>query len=107
MTSVVVVDDHPLFRDGLVGLLGTVGGVTVVGSAGDGEGAVELCATLQPDVVFMDLNLPGISGIEATRRVLQVSPASAVLVVTMVDNDGTVVAALRAGARGYVLKGAD
>jgi DNA-binding NarL/FixJ family response regulator len=107
MTRVLVVDDHPLFREGLVGLLRTVAGIDAVESAGDGERAVELCTRLRPDIVFMDLNLPGISGVEATRRITLVSPVSAVLIMTMVDDDATVVEALKAGARGYLLKGAD
>lgn len=107
MTTVLVVDDHPLFREGLVGLLRTMEGIEVAGAVGDGASAVEMCARLRPDVVFMDLNLPGLSGIEATRRTLAASPESAVLIMTMVDDDATVVAALRAGARGYLLKGAD
>jgi DNA-binding NarL/FixJ family response regulator len=107
MTTVLVVDDHPIFRDGLAGLLATVPDVEVVGVASTGEQAIELATRLRPDVAFMDLNLPGISGIEATRRIAAASPATAVLIVTMVDDDATVIAALRAGARGYLLKGAD
>lgn len=103
---VVVVDDHPLFRDGMTGLLATVPDVDVVGTAGDGEQAVATCAALRPDVVLMDLNLPGLSGLEAIRRVLREQPDVAVLVVTMVEDPQTVGSALRVGARGYVLKGA-
>ena len=106
MITVLVVDDHPMFRDGLTGLLATVEDCEVVGAAASGEEAVELAERLRPEVVLMDLNLGGISGIEATRRVLAAHPTCAVLAVTMVDDDDTVVAALRAGARGYVLKGA-
>jgi DNA-binding NarL/FixJ family response regulator len=105
--SVLVVDDHPLFREGLTGLLATAAGVTVLGSAGDGRTAIELATALHPDVVFMDLNMPGMSGLEATRVLVAADPAPAVLIVTMVDDDATVLAALQAGARGYVLKGAD
>jgi DNA-binding NarL/FixJ family response regulator len=106
MIGVVVVDDHPLFRDGLTGLLQTVDDVDVMGSTGDGETAVRLAVELRPDVVLMDLNLPGISGLEAARRIVAAAPATAVLVLTMVDDDDSVMAALRVGARGYVLKGA-
>jgi DNA-binding NarL/FixJ family response regulator len=102
----VVVDDHPLFRAGLVGLLETVEDVEVVAAVGDGEAAVRRCAELAPDVVLMDLNLPGLPGLEATRRIVALRPAPAVLVLTMVDDDDTVTAALGVGARGYLLKGA-
>lgn len=102
----IVVDDHPMFRRGVVGLLQSVPGTVVVGEAGTGEEAVALTTALRPDVVLMDLNLPGMSGVEATREVLRASPDTAVLVLTMVDDDDTVLSALRAGARGYVLKGA-
>ncbi len=103
---VLVVDDHPLFRDGMTGLLATVPDVEVVGTAGTGEDAVRLCIEHAPDVVLMDLNLPGISGLEAIRRVVRDQPGTAVLVVTMVDDDEAVATALRIGARGYLLKGA-
>jgi DNA-binding NarL/FixJ family response regulator len=107
VVSVLVVDDHPLFREGLAGLLATAPGVSVLGSAGDGPTAIELAAALRPDVVFMDLNMPGMSGLDATRALIAADPAVAVLVMTMVDDDAAVLAALQAGARGYVLKGAD
>ncbi|RNM16346.1 response regulator [Nocardioides pocheonensis] len=106
MIRVLVVDDHPLFRDGLVGLLATVADVEVVDAVGDGETAVRRCAELAPDIVLMDLNLPGMPGLEAIRRIVAREPAPAVLVLTMVDDDDTVTAALRVGARGYLLKGA-
>ena len=104
--SVLVVDDHPMFRRGVVGLLESVADTTVVGEAGSGEEAVALATRLRPRVVLMDLNLPGMTGVEATHRVVRASPETMVLVLTMVDDDATVVAALGAGARGYVLKGA-
>ena len=106
MTRVLIVDDHPVFRDGLAGLLATVPGVEVAGSAGSAEEALADLARTAPDVVLMDINLPGASGVEATRRVLAAAPATAVLVISMVDDDDSVLAALAAGARGYVLKGA-
>lgn len=105
MIRVRVVDDHPLFRSGLTGLLQTVEDIDVVGDAADGEQAVRRAATLSPDVVLMDLNLPGVPGIEATRRITALAHPPAVLVLTMVDDD-TVVTALRVGASGYLLKGA-
>ncbi len=106
MIRVVVVDDHPLFRDGLTGLLGTVDDIEVVATVGDGESAVRATRESAPDVVLMDLNLPGVSGLEAIRRITAEAPQAAVLVLTMVDDDDSVTAALRVGARGYVLKGA-
>lgn len=106
MIRVLVVDDHPLFRDGLTGLLATVPDMEVVDAVGDGDTAVRRTAELQPDAVLMDLNLPGTPGLEATRRIVTAGPDVAVLVLTMVDDDGSVLAALRVGARGYVLKGA-
>ncbi len=105
MTRVLVVDDHPLFRDGLVGLLRTVDDMEVIGGVGNGDDAVRVAVDERPDVVLMDLNLPGMPGIEATRRIAAETDA-AVLVLTMVDDDDSVLAALRVGARGYLLKGA-
>jgi DNA-binding NarL/FixJ family response regulator len=106
MTSVLIVDDHPVVRDGLAGLLATLDDVTIAGSVGTAAEALAAAQQEGPDVVLMDLNLPGTSGVEATRQVLEAAPSTAVLVVTMVDDDDSVLAALRAGARGYVLKGA-
>jgi len=106
MTTVLIVDDHPIFRDGLAGLLATLPGIELTGTAGTAEEALTALAQNAPDVVLMDINLPGASGVEATRQATQIAPATAVLVVTMVDDDDSVFAALAAGARGYVLKGA-
>jgi DNA-binding NarL/FixJ family response regulator len=103
---VVVVDDHPLFRAGLEALLATVPDVEVVGSAGDGEAAVRMAVDQLPDVVLMDLSLPGMPGLEATRKITLLAPKVAVLVLTMIDDDDSVFAALRLGAHGYLLKGA-
>jgi DNA-binding NarL/FixJ family response regulator len=105
--SVVVADDHPLFRQGLRGALDATDGIDVVGEAEDGEAAVALATQLAPDVVLMDIQMPGISGIEATRRILSERPETNILVLTMFDDDSSVYAAVRAGARGYLLKGAD
>jgi DNA-binding NarL/FixJ family response regulator len=102
-TRVVVADDHPVFRDGLVSVLEDRG-VTVVAEADSGEAALDAVARHGPDVVLMDLAMPGLGGVEATRRVTAEHPGTAVLVVTMNDDDETVLAALRAGARGYLVK---
>jgi DNA-binding NarL/FixJ family response regulator len=106
-TRVLIVDDHPLFRDGLRALLNSLEQTMVVGEAASGEEAVALAAAAQPDIVLMDLHLPGLNGIEATRQILRASPHIGVIVVTMYEDDDSVFAAMRAGARGYVLKGAD
>lgn len=106
MIRVLIVDDHPVFRDGLAASLARLADVEVVGVAATGEQAVELAEELRPDVILMDLNLPGISGVEATRRLMAGrEPRPSILAITMVDDDDTVLAALRAGARGYILKG--
>jgi DNA-binding NarL/FixJ family response regulator len=106
MTTVLIVDDHPIFRDGLAGLLATVPEIEVTGTAGTASEAVTAIIRNPPDVVLMDINLPGTSGVEATRQATQIAPGTAVLIITMVDDDDTVFAALAAGARGYILKGA-
>jgi DNA-binding NarL/FixJ family response regulator len=105
-TRILVADDHAAFRAGLRALLATAGDLAVVGEAATGEQAVSAAAALQPDVVLMDVNMPGIDGVEATRRIVDATPHVAVLVLTMHDDDETVFAAIRAGARGYLLKGA-
>ena len=104
MIRVLVVDDHPLFRAGLTGLLDTVPDIDVVGDAGDGDTAVSRALELRPDVVLMDLNLPRTPGLEATRRIAAAAPECAVLVLTMLADDSSVVAAMRVGASGYLLK---
>jgi DNA-binding NarL/FixJ family response regulator len=104
---VLVADDHPVFRRGMRAILGAESHTELVGEAKDGEEAVELALQLGPDVILMDLNMPKVTGIEATRRILEASPDSAILMLTMFEDDKSILAALRAGARGYVLKGAD
>ncbi len=103
---VLVVDDHPVFRDGLTALLDSLPDIVVVATAADGSEAITAAERTGLDVVVMDLNLPGLSGVAATARIVALPEPPAVLVVTMVDDDDAVVAALRAGARGYVVKGA-
>ena len=105
-TRVLVADDHAAFRAGLRTLLETDPQLVVVGEAETGEETVAATRRLHPDVVLMDVNMPGLDGIEATRRIVAVAPHVAVLVLTMHDDDETVFAAVRAGARGYLLKGA-
>ena len=103
---VLIADDHPIFRDGMHALLGSVPDIEVVGEAATGDEAIAMTAELQPEVVLMDLQMPGIGGIEATRQILHASPHVRVLVVTMFEDDYSIFAAMRAGARGYVVKGA-
>lgn len=104
---VVVVDDHTLMRQGLVGLLDDVSEIEVVGQAGDGAAARHAIASLDPDVVLMDLGLPDISGLDLTAELIAADPELRVLVVTMHERDDYLFQALRAGATGYVLKGAE
>jgi len=104
---VLVADDHPAFRAGLQLMLADADDVEVVGSAETGDEALAMSQTLAPDVVVMDLRMPGLDGIEATRRLLAHDPSVGVLVLTMFEDDESVFAAMRAGARGYLLKGAE
>jgi len=104
--TVLIVDDHQFFRDGVRALLDAQPDMECVGEAATGEEAVRLSAELQPDVVLMDVQMPGMSGVEATRQLVSSSPQMRVLVVTMFEDDHLVFAAMRAGARGYLLKGA-
>jgi DNA-binding NarL/FixJ family response regulator len=104
---VLIADDHPVFRRGLRTLLASVPDLEVVGEAATGAEVVTAAVAAQPDVIVMDLHMPGLNGIEATRRVLQTSPHISMLVLTMLDDDASVFAAMRAGARGYLLKDAD
>ena len=103
---ILIADDHLLFRDGLRTLLATAPDMELAGEATTGDEAITEAAVLQPDVILMDLQMPGIGGVEATRRIVQMSPHIGILVVTMFADDASVFAAMRAGARGYLLKGA-
>lgn len=103
---VVIVDDHPVVVDGLRASLESSPGFQVLGEAGSGEEAIRRVDELHPDVVLMDLEMPGMGGLEAIRRLTRRHPDVAVLVLTMFDQDELVLSALRAGARGYILKGA-
>lgn len=104
---ILVADDHALFRDGLRALLTSIEDMEFIGEAADGAQAIEAASDLQPDVVLMDIQMPGVNGIEATRKIVSTSPHIGVIVVTMLEDDDSVFAAMRAGARGYILKGAD
>ena len=103
---ILLADDHTLFRDGLRALFNSLPDTEVVGEAASGGDAIRLAEELQPDVILMDIQMPGVNGIEATRKIVQTSPHIGVIVVTMFEDDDSVFAAMRAGARGYVLKGA-
>ena len=104
---VLLADDHPLFRRGMRAILGVEPDTELVGEATDGQQALDMALELRPDVILMDLNMPKVSGIEATRRIVQASPHTAILMLTMFEDDDSVFAAMRAGAHGSVLKGAD
>ena len=104
---ILIADDHPVFRYGLRALLSAEPTTEVVGEATTGEEALAQALSLQPDVILMDLNMPGVNGIEATRRIIAEIPHVSILVLTMFDDDDSVFAAMRAGARGYLLKGAE
>jgi DNA-binding NarL/FixJ family response regulator len=104
---ILIADDHPLFRDGLHGLLDSVPDTEVVGEATDGKEAIALAHNLQPDVILMDLKMPGVNGLEAMREILNTSPHIRILVVSMLEDDDSVFASMRAGACGYVPKGAN
>lgn len=104
---VLIADDHTLFRDGLRALLASIPDIEVVGEAASGKEIIRLAIELQPDVILMDIQMPDVNGIEATRQILRTSPHVGIIVLTMFQDDDSVFAVMRAGARGYVLKGAD
>src|SRR5712692_367064 len=104
---VLIADDHPIFRNGIQSLLEAESDFEVVGEAITGDDAIALAASLQPDVILMDIQMLGVNGIEATRRILHTSPHIRVLIVTMFEDSNSVFTAMRAGARGYVLKDAE
>src|SRR5215472_6332107 len=101
---VLIADDHTLFRDGLCALLASIADIEVVGEASSGPEVLARGMDLQPDVILMDIQMPDLNGIEATRQILRTSPHMGVIVLTMFNDDDSVFAAMRAGARGYVLK---
>jgi DNA-binding NarL/FixJ family response regulator len=104
---VLVADDHPAFRRGIRAILGAEPDTELVGEATDGQQALDMALELRPNVILMDLNMSKVSSIEATRRIVQASPHTAILLLTMFEDDDSVFAAMRAGAHGSVLKGAD
>lgn len=102
----LVADDHALFREGLQALLLATPGIDMVGEAATGESAVAMAEETEPDIILMDINMPDLNGIEATRKILHANPTIGVIMVTMLEDDASLFSAMRAGARGYVLKGA-
>lgn len=104
---VLIADDHPIFRDGMRAMFAVAPDIVAVGEARTGAEAVELAAELRPDLILMDIQMPDCSGIEATRRITADHPDTRILIVTMFEDDSSLFAAMRAGARGYVLKDAD
>ncbi|MEU9019778.1 response regulator transcription factor [Actinomadura sp. NPDC048394] len=107
MIGIVVADDHPIVRSGLTALLGSIDGLTVLAAVADGRAAVREAVTRRPDVLVMDIQMPGLDGIEATRQIAAAAPGVAVLMLTMYEDDDSVFSAMRAGARGYLLKGSE
>jgi DNA-binding NarL/FixJ family response regulator len=105
--SVLVADDHPVFRQGLHALLDGVPDIELIGEAADGDEAVDRALELKPDVVLMDVRMPGMNGIDATRKIVGADSGIGILVLTMFEDDDSVFAAMRAGARGYLLKGSE
>lgn len=105
--NILIADDHPLFRNGVRNLLKTTDDLHVVGEASTGDEALELAGTLRPDLILMDIRMPGVNGIEATRLIKAQYPQIEVIILTMFREDQSVFTALRAGAKGYVLKDAD
>ena len=104
---VLIVDDHVLFREGVHAILKSVPDIEIVGEAGTGQEALALASDLIPDVILMDIQMPDLNGVEATRRILETQPDSGIIIVTMLEDDDSLFSAMQAGARGYVLKGAD
>ncbi len=103
----LIADDHALFREGLQAILKSVPDIEIVGEAGTGREALTLASDLNPDVILMDIQMPDLNGVAATRHILQTQPNTGIIIVTMLEDDASLFSAMRAGARGYVLKGAD
>lgn len=105
--SILIVDDHPLFRKGMRSLLDSMEGIKVIGEAKSGQEAIEMALDIKPDLVLMDLQMPMGNGLSATRELTRAYPDVRILVITLIEDDDSIFAALRAGARGYVLKDAE
>ncbi|QMV45107.1 response regulator transcription factor [Cohnella cholangitidis] len=104
--KILIADDHPLFREGIIAVLQGYEELEIVGEAESGDEAVRLAESLQPDLILMDISMSGVNGIEATQQIIMTSPHIRILILTMFDDDNSVFSAIRAGARGYLLKGA-
>ncbi|MGD8753730.1 MAG: response regulator transcription factor [Anaerolineales bacterium] len=104
---ILIVDDHTLFREGVRAILKAVSDFEIVGEAATGEEAIDKVSTLKPDIILMDIQMPDINGVEATIKILKEHPEMGIIILTMLEDDDSLFSALRAGARGYVLKGAD
>ena len=103
----MIADDHKLFREGIKALLAVTEDIEIVGEAEDGDSALQISQELQPDVILMDINMPGLNGIQATEKILEKQPLTRIIMLTMLEDDASVFNAMRVGARGYLLKGAD
>jgi len=104
---ILIADDHALFREGVHAILKSVPDIEIVGEAGTGQEAIKLASDLVPDLILMDIQMPDLNGVEATQRILKTQPDVGIIIVTMLEDDDSLFSAMRAGARGYVLKGAD
>ncbi len=105
--KLMIADDHKLFREGLKALLAVTEEIEIIAEAGDGDTTLKKCRELQPDIILMDINMPGLNGIQATKQILEEQPQTGIIMLTMLEDDASVFNAMRAGARGYLLKGAD
>jgi DNA-binding NarL/FixJ family response regulator len=104
---ILIVDDHTLFREGVRAIFKAVSDIEIVGEAATGQEAIKKVLTLLPDIILMDIQMPDMNGVEATQQILKTHPKTGIIILTMLEDDDSLFSALRAGARGYVLKGAD
>ena len=109
MTNIklMIADDHKLFREGIKALLAVTDDIEIIGEAEDGNAALRKSQELEPDVILMDINMPGLNGIQVTGQILAQQPQARIIMLTMLEDDASIFHAMRAGARGYLLKGAD